>query len=109
MAHPADLLFDAAGNLFVSNAFGGPTRTGSVQKFAPDGTGTVFADSRFSTAYGLAIDAAENLYVSNFVGNTVLKFAVDGTYLGVFASSPLEGPHGMFFDSDGNLLVQCYG
>ncbi|MEO5717265.1 MAG: immunoglobulin domain-containing protein [Chthoniobacterales bacterium] len=109
VAHPADLLFDAAGNLFVSNAYGGPTQTGSVQKFAPDGTGTVFADSRFSIAYGLALDAAENVYVSNFVGNTVLKFAADGTYLGVFASSPLKGPHGMFFDSDGNLLVANNG
>ena len=105
IAHPADLLFDAAGNLFVTNAYGGPTRTGSVQKYAPDGTGTVFADSRFSTAYGLAIDASGNVYVSNFVGNTVLKFAADGTYLGVFASAPLKGPHGMFFDSDGNLNV----
>lgn len=105
VAHPADLLFDAAGNLFVTNAYGGPTRNGSVLKFAPDGTAKVFADSRFNVAYGLAIDAAGNVYVSSFAGNTVQKFTADGGYLGIFSSTPLKGPHGMFFDSDGNLLV----
>jgi sugar lactone lactonase YvrE len=105
VAHPADLLFDAAGNLFVANAYGGPTRTGSVEKFTPDGTATVFADSVFNTAYGLAIDSAGNIYVSNFLGNNVLKFSADGTNLGVFVSTPLHAPHGMFFDSSGNLYV----
>lgn len=109
LVQPVDLLFDASGNLFVTNAYGGATRNGSVEKFTPDGTGTLFADSRFSTAYGLAIDSAGNVYVSDFIGNTVLKFASDGTYLGVFASAPLNGPHGMFFDSDGNLYVASNG
>ena len=105
VAHPADLLFDAAGSLFVTNAYGGPTRTGSVEKFTPDGIATVFADSVFNTAYGLAIDSAGNIYVSNLLGNNVLKFSADGTNLGVFVSTPLHAPHGMFFDSSGNLYV----
>jgi len=105
LSHPTDLLFDATGTLFVTNAFGGPARTGSVQKFAPDGSATVFADSGFNAAYGLAIDAAGNVYVSNFSGNTVQKFAANGSPLGIFASTPLNGPHGMCFDGDGNLLV----
>jgi sugar lactone lactonase YvrE len=105
VAHPADLLFDVAGNLFVTNAYGGPTRTGSVEKFTPDGIASVFADSVFNTAYGLAIDSAGNIYVSNYLGNNVLKFSPDGTSLGVFVSTPLHAPHGMFFDSSGNLYV----
>lgn len=105
ISHPTDLKFDAAGNLWVTNAYGGPTGTGSVQKFTPDGVGTVFADSVFSTAYGIAFDSAGNVYVSNLVGNNVLKFSPDGTNLGVFCSTPLNAPHGMFFDNEGILYV----
>ncbi|MDQ3199213.1 MAG: hypothetical protein M3Q46_08530, partial [Verrucomicrobiota bacterium] len=105
LVHPTDLVFDTAGNLFVTNAFGGPQGTGSVSKIAPDGTAAVFAETGFSTAYGLAIDSAGNIYVSSFTGNTVKKFADDGIDLGVFLSAPLKGPHGMVFDSDGNLYV----
>ena len=78
---------------------------GSVEKFTPDGVGTVFADSVFDGAYGLAIDASGNVYVSNLRGNYVLWFTPDGTNLGVFASEPLRAPLGMFFDSSGNLYV----
>jgi len=105
VAHPVDLLFDATGNLFLTNANGGATGTGSVEKFTPDGTGSIFADSVFNTAYGLAIDSGGNVYVSDFTGNNVLKFAPDGTNLGTFVSTPLNGPHGMFFDSSDNLYV----
>ncbi len=105
IAQPTDLLFDDDGNLFVTNAYGGWTGTGSVQKYTSAGAGTLFAEGVFNTAYGLAMDRAGAIYVSNFVGDNVLKFAPDGTYLGVFVSAPLDGPHGMVFDSLGNLYV----
>ena len=105
LRHPVDLLFDSAGTLFVTNIQGGPTMSGSVEKFTPDGVGTVFAEGVFDGAYGLAIDASGNVYVSNLRGNNVQWFAPDGTSLGVFASGPLREPHGMFFDSTGNLYV----
>ena len=105
LRHPVDLIFDAAGALFVTNIQGGPTMNGSVEKFTPDGVGTLFADGGFNGAYGLAIDASGNIYVSNLLGNNVLRFAPDGTNLGVFASEPLRSPHGMCFDSSGNLYV----
>jgi hypothetical protein len=109
LAHPADLMFDSAGNLWVTNAYGGSNGRGSVEKFAPDGTGTVFADGVFNVAYGIAMDTAGNVYISNLDGNNVLQFAPDGTNLGVFCSAPLRIPHGMFFDSSGNLYVASSG
>ncbi len=92
--HPADLFFDPAGNLFVTNTYGGPQATGSVIKLSPEGTGMVFEDTGFMTAYGITVDSVGNVFVSNFTGNTVRKFAHDGTDLGIFARSPLRGPHG---------------
>ena len=109
LAHPTDLLFDSVGNLWVTNAYGGLDRKGSVEKFAPDGTGTVFAEGVFNVAYGIAMDSAGNVYISNLDGNNVLQFAADGTNLGVFCSAPLRIPHGMFFDSSGNLYVASSG
>jgi streptogramin lyase len=109
LAHPADLMFDSAGNLWVTNAYGGSNGKGSVEKFAPDGTVTVFAEGVFNVAYGIAIDSAGNVYVSNFKGNSVSKFAPDGTNLGVFCSAPLSMPHGIFLDSSGNLFVASSG
>jgi len=70
-----------------------------------DGTGSVFADTGFDTAYGLAFDSAGNLYVSKFRSSTIEKFSSDGTNLGVFASTGLSSPHGMIFDRAGNLYV----
>ena len=99
LEHPLDLVFDKEGNLYVSNGFGGPTRTGSVLKFAPNGSGSVFADSGFHLAFGLAMDRSGNLYVSNFYSSTIEKFSPDGVDLGQFASTGLHLPHGMIFDS----------
>ena len=42
-------------------------------------------------------------------GNNVIQLAPDGTNLGVFCSAPLGTPHGMFFDSSGNLYVANSG
>src|SRR4029077_14283238 len=56
---------------------------------------------------GLAFDRSGNLYVANFIGNTVRKFAPDGTDLGVFAL--VIGPTGLAFDAAGNLYVANIG
>jgi hypothetical protein len=54
-------------------------------KFTPDGIGSVFAGSGLHRAFGLALDVAGNLYVSNVDRDTIEKFVPDGTDLGVFA------------------------
>jgi DNA-binding beta-propeller fold protein YncE len=43
--------------------------------------------------------------VSNFNGDTIEKFSPTGIDLGVFASAGIHSPHGMIFDSAGNLYV----
>jgi hypothetical protein len=68
LSGPAEMAFDSTGNLFVSDYFGN-----YITKFAPDGTGSVFATG-LSTPSGLAFDKAGNLYVANFTGNDIIKF-----------------------------------
>ncbi|HEY3663697.1 MAG TPA: hypothetical protein VGL24_11135 [Chthoniobacterales bacterium] len=92
------LAFDKAGNLYAAN-FGGNT----VEKFKSDGTDLgVFANVVRPT--GIAFDNAGRLYVANF-GNTIVRFAIDGTPLGTFANTGLNNPEGIAFDSLGNLYV----
>ena len=47
---------------------------------------------------------ADILYVANFNGNTIERFTADGVGT-VFASSGLNNPYGLAFDSAGNLFV----
>ncbi|HEY1583769.1 MAG TPA: NHL repeat-containing protein, partial [Chthoniobacterales bacterium] len=99
---PMALAFDQSGNLYAAN-FAGST----VEKFAPDGTDLgVFASVVRPT--GLAFDATGNLYVASF-GNTIRRFALDGTPLASFTSATLNNPEGLAFDSAGNLYVANSG
>lgn len=92
---PVGLAFDGLGNLFVSTEPNGvppPSGDGLILEFAPDGTGTTFADVH-NYARGLAFDSEGNLFVAEVGINGVscdapgdiLKFAPDGTRT-VFAS-----------------------
>lgn len=96
------LAFDTAGNLYAAN-FGGNT----VEKFSPAGVDLgVFANVIRPT--GITFDTAGNLYAANF-GNTVERFAPDGTPLGSFAPTGLNNPEGLAFNSLGKLYVANSG
>ncbi len=96
------LAFDRSGNLYAAN-FGGNT----VEKFSPAGIDLgIFASVVRPT--GLAFDTSGNLYVANF-GNTIVRFAPDGTPLGIFADTGLNNPEGLAFDSAGFLYAANNG
>jgi hypothetical protein len=111
------LAFDSSGNLYAANYF----YNQAITKIAPDGTVTPFYTAPNNAAFdtknyfGLAFDAAGSLFVTNFgdatgatADGTVLKFENTGGVLSntptVFASG-LVDPHGLAFDSRGNLFV----
>src|SRR5258708_7236662 len=61
-AFPTGLTFDKAGNLYVSS----DDQSGySIQKIAPDGTVSVFANTGLKGPHALAFDKLGNLYVAN--------------------------------------------
>jgi hypothetical protein len=72
----------------------------------------------FNSPYGVAIDAAKNLYVSDTVNNTIRKVAPDGTVSTLAGSAGLSGstdgtgsaarfnfPVGIGVDATGNVYV----
>jgi sugar lactone lactonase YvrE len=102
-AQPTGLVFDDAGNLYVSS---GNAAGYSILTFAPDGTSSIFADSGLSAPHGLVFDTAGNLYVANAKSNTIMKFTPDGVGT-VFADGTdgLARPLDLAFDTAGNLYV----
>jgi sugar lactone lactonase YvrE len=101
--NPTGLVFDDVGNLYVSSD---SLSADSILKFAPDGTGSVFADSGLGGPHALVFDTAGNLYVANARNNTVMKFTSDGVGA-VFADGAdgLATPIDLAFDTAGNLYV----
>lgn len=94
LKNASGLAFDHKGNLFVSDA-GSLT----VYRVAGDGTKTPFMTN--ASAFGLALDPADNLYLAQ--GGTVYKFAADGTR-SKFASA-LGNARDMVIDAAGNVYV----
>jgi sugar lactone lactonase YvrE len=123
---PAAMVFDAAGNMFVSD-----TQAHNVRKIATNGAVTTFAGSgiyssvdgtgiqaSFRAPSGIVIDSAGNLYVGDaeahvirkitaagvvttFAGTTNVAGSADGT--GTAAS--FNDPAGLAIDAAGNLFV----
>src|SRR5438093_558877 len=69
--NPGDLVFDRAGNLFVTDP-----GSDSILKFTPDGKKSTFA-TEISDPGDMAFDAAGNLFVSG--SGLIFKFTPDGT------------------------------
>ena len=127
---PNGLAFDSAGNLFIADQ-----NNNMVLKVTTDGTLSIFAgngtygaptpgpatSSSMAYPWGLAVDAADNVYIGDSFNYVVYKVTPDGT-LSVFAgtgslgaptpgpatSSPMGIPDELEFDSSGNLYIADY-
>jgi sugar lactone lactonase YvrE len=104
LTNPTALAFDHSGNLFVADH-----AAETIFKFTPDGTRSIFVTGvRLSDGNGLAVDAADNLFVLSpsgeyHVGGTILKFSPDGTR-STFATG-VGLPYSLAIDPSGNLFV----
>jgi sugar lactone lactonase YvrE len=86
----------APGDLYVGEA------NGTIERFRPDGTQSIFATGMPGPISGLAFDQAGNLFAASRTDNTVYKFAPDGSRT-TFAS--LVGITALAFDSSGVLIA----
>jgi sugar lactone lactonase YvrE len=107
---PEGVAFDQAGNLFVMAIdFTDPNLASTIYKFTPGGVQSTFG-SVPGQAFGLAFNAAGNLYAGNggAIGPGIYKFSPDGTrtmFADLSAFPPNNGPIDFAFDRFGNLFV----
>lgn len=122
---PYGVAADAAGNLFVADAF-----NHKIRRVAPDGTVTTFAGSgtdgaadgpaasaSFSYPFGVAVDTAGVVYVADWGNHSVRRITADGQVStlagngtagssnGTGAAASFNGPFGIAVDSAGMLYV----
>jgi streptogramin lyase len=97
---PTGLVFDTAGNLYVSGQ-----ADDSIRKITPSGTISTFSISNLlSRPFGMAFDASGDLYVANHGNNTVVKVSPAGTQT-LFSNGPFNNPNDVAFNTSGDLFV----
>ncbi|MEW6096624.1 MAG: SBBP repeat-containing protein [bacterium] len=70
------------------------------------------AEYVFYTPTGIAIDSEDNIYISSFGSNAILKFSPIGNLLLQFGSKgkgKLDRPYGITLDREDNIYVTDYG
>jgi len=98
MMNPTAIVFDAAGQMYVSSRF-----DGTVYRVAPNGTMSTYSEG-MGVATGMAFDKEENLYVGDRSG-TIFKIARDRQIF-VFATlEPSVSAYHMAFGPQGDLFV----
>jgi hypothetical protein len=93
---------DSIGNIFVSGGVG----NGSVLEISTDLTADNHAVG-LSAANGSDHDSQDNLYVADYSGGAIWKISPDGERTS-FASN-LNGPAGLWINSDDEVFVSLYG
>ena len=85
---PSGVDIDSAGNIYVADADAGAgSGVNRIQKFKNDGTFITkwgspgSGNGQFSGVYGLAVDSANNVYVTDIYNYRVQKFSSSGTYI----------------------------
>lgn len=113
MTGPLYAAIDPAGNVYVPDNY-------VVNKFAPSGVllqqwgSQGNGAGQFQAAAGIALDAAANVYVSDYQLNRVQKFTASGVFVSQWGSTgsgagQLQNPTGICTDAAGDLYVADLG
>ena len=106
-------VFDAAGNLYVSNSGGWHKNDGWICKIAPGGQGEVWSRALPEFPNGTALDATgEHLYVAMSIQPRVARIKIEADGRAGAAETvfdlPQTVPDGLAFDDEGTLYCSCY-
>jgi hypothetical protein len=102
---PQPMLYDSAGNLYISDGYGNPN--GRITKITPGGIRTVFA-SGLNSSPGIAINSAGDIFAGDQSGN-IYEYTPTGTRTtfatGVSPEMLAFNNKGILFESDnsGNI------
>jgi len=121
LASPRGMVFDSTGNLDIAEIF-----CNCIRRVSPAGIiSTVYTlPAKLANGFpqqveGLAIDAQDNLYVTEWMGHTVLKIGTDGSATtvagtgvagfsgdgGPASAAQLNGPSGVRVAPDGTIYI----
>jgi uncharacterized protein (TIGR03437 family) len=130
---PQGLAVDSAGILYIADTQNHRVRkvaaNGAISTVAGNGTAGFGGDGGSATSaqlnlpFGVAVDAAGNLYIAEFGNNRVRKVSTNGNIgtiagngvsgysgdKGQAASAQLNGPQGVAVDSAGNVYIADTG
>ncbi len=106
-------VFDATGNLYVSNSGDWGAANGTIQRIAPGGEAVVWSRAAAGFTNGMALSPdGRFLYVVESTPPLISRIAIgaDGTAgaYEVVAELPRTVPDGIAVDADGRLYVACY-
>jgi len=96
---PEDIVFDAAGNLFVS------CDDNTICKITPAGVVTTFVSTGLNRPTGLAFDTAGNLFVCNMFNSYISKITPAGDVSTFIGSGTFQNAFGIAFDASGNMFI----
>lgn len=89
-SRPSGLVFDAAGNLYISDA-----GTGLIRKMTPAGVVSTIISSGIWYPNGMSIDASGNIYVADTYGDNIYEINSSGVLSllsGTSAAGYVDGP-----------------
>ncbi len=106
-------VFDAAGNLYVSDSRGWGQSNGLIYKFAPGGEGQVWSSAAPGFTNGMALSPDNRfLYVVESTPPQITRIAInaDGSAgaAEVVVRLAQTVPDGIAFDAAGRLYIACY-
>ncbi len=109
------MAIDSLGNAWIATgdvAYNAGT-THSLTEITPAGVfqsgATGYGSSAMTAPTGVAIDASNNVYVTDVYANKIFKFASNGSLTSTFAPSSLQIPVGIAIDTDSTLWVANNG
>lgn len=113
MVTPNYPVFDAGGNLYVSDSGHWPAGGGCIFRVEPGGRTTVWTEEPRLFANGLALSPdGMSLYVAESVRPGIVRVPIldDGSAgrLEVVVEMPTTVPDGLAFDRAGTLFISCY-
>lgn len=106
LAGPLGIAIGPDGKVYVSTESNGRA---TVRRYSSNGVFEhEYYEFSLTKPFGVALDAANNLYVSSYLADEVVRWLASGAYDGTFASSGgMDGPAGISFGPDGRLYVAC--
>lgn len=103
---PVRVTIDPRGDIYVAERQLPQSGTGEIVKLSA--RGRPLAHWAFSNVYGFAVDAQDDMYLTDYLNNVVEKVSPSGQVLATWHGADqvtFSGPEGLAVDAQGNIYV----